>query len=50
MLDVAETVAQPRHGARGLRRTGTTGSAPGFHARVAAGFRAIAAAEPAAAA
>ncbi len=47
MLDVAEPVAVARMAARGAAPDRYDRLGPGFHARVAAGFRAIAAAEPA---
>ena len=46
MLDIAEDEAQRRMAARGLPPDRYDRLGPGFHARVAAGFRAIAAAEP----
>ena len=46
VLDVSEPVAAARTAARGLRPDRYDRLGPGFHARVAAGFRAIAAAEP----
>ena len=46
VLDVPEDVAAARMVARGLAPDRYDRLGPGFHARVAAGFRAIAAAEP----
>ncbi len=47
VLDVPEAVAAAREAARGRAPDRYDRLGPGFHARVAAGFRAIAAAEPA---
>jgi dTMP kinase len=46
VLDVPEDIATARTAARGLAPDRYDRLGPGFHARVAAGFRAIAAAEP----
>ncbi len=46
ILDVAEDVAAARMAARGLAPDRYDRLGPSFHARVAAGFRAIAAADP----
>ena len=46
MLDIGEAAAQRRMAARGLAADRYDRLGPGFHARVAAGFRAIAAADP----